>query len=130
MITMTFDNIAEFENKIWKQKMALCGKAMEVNKVQKVIFVHGTFAGDDPLGIFGVMEAFGVPSVITNVFKETAIKIKNRSMDDLGNFTEDYIASFMTGVDHEIDCKSFDWSSRNNHIGRLLAVPKIEATLV
>jgi len=50
-------------------------------------------------------------------------------MGDLGNFTQDYVAAFKTGIQQPIDCATWDWSSRNNHIGRLLAVPELAATL-
>ena len=127
MIKMTFDKFAEFETDPWKKAMVQHGEAMQKSNVRKVIFVHGTFAGDDPLGVYLVMERLGVPSVITKRFKDISKEITNKNMDDLGNFPDDYITSFSDGIEHDIECKSFIWSSENNHIGRLLTIPTLAA---
>lgn len=129
MKTMKFDNIAEFKTQDWQQKMAKCGESMQANKVQKVVFASGTFVGNDPFGIFRILEDFGVLPVITDEFKDILKKVRNKAIDDLGNFAEDYIPSFTTGINHGIECCLYPWSSENNHIGRLLAVPGLAARL-
>jgi hypothetical protein len=69
---MKFDNIAEFENETWKKEMSQLGETMQQRNVRKVIFIHGTFTGDDPLGIFEVMKSLGMPVVATDAFKNLA----------------------------------------------------------
>jgi hypothetical protein len=131
MTIKKFDNIAEFEKKSWQEAMAQQGAAMKKSKVRKVVFVHGTFAGDDPLGIFRLMRSWGIPSVATNMFEDIGKKIIDKNMDDLGNFTDDYISSYAAGVElgYNKDCMTHNWSSENNHIGRLLAVPELAAKI-
>ena len=130
MIQMTFDKFADFETDLWKKAMMLHGRAMQKRYVREVIFAHGTFVGDDPLGIYLVMERLGVPSVIIKRFKNISKEIADKNMDDLGNFPDHYISSFSDAIEHDIKCKSFTWSSENNHIGRLLAVPTLAAYIV
>lgn len=129
MIQMNFDEVAEFESDPWKESMARNGEAMKSGNVRKVLFVHGTFAGNDPFGIYGVLKSLGVSSGITDVLEGMSEKIKHRSLDDLGNFPDDYVLSFSQGINHGIECVSSDWSSENNHIGRLLAVPELASNI-
>ncbi len=129
MISMIFDAMAEFESETWKEEMARNGEAMKSESVRKVLFVHGTFAGNDPFGIYGVMKQLGVHSGITDTLEEMSEKIKDKTLDDLGNFPDDYIDSFSEGINHGIECVSSGWSSENNHIGRLLAVPELVADI-
>lgn len=121
--------MSEFESGPWKEAMARNGEAMKSENVRKVFFVHGTFAGNDPFGIYGVMKQLGVYSGITDALEEMSEKIKHKSLDDLGNFPDDYILSFTKGINHGIESISLGWSSENNHIGRLLAVPELASKI-
>lgn len=129
MISMAFDEIAEFESEPWKKEMDRNGEAMKSGNVRKVLFVHGTFAGNDPFGFYGVMKQLGVSSGVTEILEIMSEKLKDITLDDLGNFPDGYIDSFHEGIHHNIECVSSGWSSENNHIGRLLAVPELAADI-
>jgi hypothetical protein len=120
------DMMIEFESTEWRQAMSRLGKRMSDGQVGRVFFVHGTFAGDDPLGIVNVLTALGAPALMTEKLKHYAKKITDKTLDDLGNFTREYVTTFVKGTGYaESDCETFNWSSENNHIGRLAKVPDL-----
>ena len=120
-----FDKIEDYESTSWKQKMKESGKAMADNGVRQTIFVHGTFVGGDPIGILGIMKSFGISSRITDLLEKTGKTFNDLIVKDLGNFTEEYITSYSESINNNIDCRRFNWSSENNHIGRLLSLPNL-----
>ena len=129
MDIINFEEIAEYQTPSWKQKMEEYGNVMGNKHVRQTIFVHGTFVGEDPFGMFQIMKSFGVSSRITDFFKKHGKKLTDILVDDLGNFTEDYITSYLEAIKKKIDCRRFNWSSENNHIGRLLSLPELAKDL-
>lgn len=109
--------------------MDQAGQTLQKNKVRNVIFVHGTFAGNDPLGINWLLEERGAPSWITRQFKKFNREIANAILNDLGNFTNRYVRQFSseinTSVKQKIACTNYLWDGQNNHIGRLEAIPDL-----
>ena len=56
MKKIRFNENTEFGGDVWKERMARNGVALKKNNVRQVIFVHGTFAGDDAFGLFSFFE--------------------------------------------------------------------------
>ena len=135
METIILEKTAAFGTEPWNKEMAQLGKKMLTAKVHNVIFVHGTFAGNDPLGMLGVMGKLSKVSLVFAKIPLLAKKLKVISkdnidsiVDDLGNFPAKDIEAYATAL--KINCTSFNWTSENNHIGRLLEVPNLAADIV
>ncbi len=122
MVTRPFEITTEFETPAWKQQMEACGISMRQHFVREVVFVHGTFVGEDPFGILAIFKSLGVSERLTELCEKQGKKLTDSTMDDLGNFVEDYSVSFAKAINNNINCRRFNWSSENNHIGRLLSV--------
>lgn len=120
------------------ENMSQAGQKLQKKNVRSIIFVHGTFVGEDPLGINWRLEQNDVPSWITTQFNKSTKGAVDAIFKDLGNFTNDYLDKFKREINesvesiNEIECSIYPWDGQNNHIGRLKAVPdlvqKIAAT--
>lgn len=123
---MEFEDIVPFNSNLrkledqspeWQNKMRDLGRRLKEAKVGLIYFVHGTFAGEDPLGLVKLFEQrypyFGWLCKVSN--KE----IINTAMGDCGNYTSEYVKLFKMAIDTEICCDEFIWNSENNHLGRL-----------
>jgi hypothetical protein len=135
MEKIKFDKIAAFGTELWKKEMAQLGGAMLSAKLSRIFFVHGTFAGTDPLGLLGVIGKLTRPSFLFAKLPLFAKKLQLLSkniidnvVDDLGNFPAKDIKTYAAALG--IDCTPFNWTSENNHIGRLLEVPNLAADIV
>ena len=124
-----FEEIEEYQSPAWHQKMEVSGKAMKDSHVRQTIFVHGTFVGGDPFGLLGSLPRFGISSMVGAFLEEQGKTFTDFVVGDLGNFTEEYITAYSEAIGNNIECRKFDWSSANNHIGRLLAVPNLAENL-
>ncbi|MEO2045700.1 MAG: hypothetical protein ABGX16_03905 [Pirellulales bacterium] len=106
---------AEFHDRI-----AATGAAMGQAGVVAVYCVHGTFAGNDALGLMTEL-ARVVPSL-----SKTLSQFGKQTVDwvagEMGNFTPAYVAAMESGLSagagRSIPVIRFNWSSQNNHIGR------------
>jgi len=131
MITLTFDLDPEEipESPRWKCQMTQLGATMANNNVRRIFFAHGTFAGDDPLGInslIGNLErARGIQLFKTETLRKFTKHAFDNLVKDSGNFTVDYINSFGAAIQNDICCKPFVWSSGNNHMARLIGAVKL-----
>ncbi len=104
-------------------EMTTSGIVFKRKKVRHVSLVHGTFAGNDALGLFNLLE----PAVlkwtgstkITDQLREGGKKLLDNVVKDLGNFTPDYAAAFSKALGKLIDFQLFTWGSGNFHLARL-----------
>jgi len=100
--------------------LAAAGAAFGRARVAAVYCVHGTFAGNDALGLLTELARFapGLSEVLSRVGKRTVDLIA----DEAGNYTPEYVAAFQAGLSagagRTIPVRLFNWSSQNNHIGR------------
>ena len=97
--------------------------------VQKVLLVHGTFAGDDPFGIHALMRAgaetlpaaarLAVNPVIDRLSEQTK-RLTDVITADVANYSDGYRKRFQTlvGDDPEVSRLEPTWSSENNHVAR------------
>jgi len=85
MPEIMFNKIAEVGTTPWIDKMEDCGKKMSDNHVRQAIFVHGTFVGGDPLGIFGIMKSVGTKHGV-KFFNATLYFRSTKTLDRLTRF--------------------------------------------
>lgn len=125
MQKFVFNDDTVFGSDEWKKRMAENGKVLKDHKVKEIVFVHGTFAGNDAFGMFSFMEplrqAFPHAKPIVEKMKEYAKHSVNFFAKDLGNFSPDYRDAFHNAVG-EIPCELFVWSGGNYHLARLRGV--------
>ena len=107
--------------------------------VQKVLLVHGTFAGDDPFGIHAMMRA-GAESLpataklaanpVIDRLSEQTKRLTDTITADVANYSDGYRKRFQTlvGNDPEVERLEPTWSSENNHIAPFASISSIRTT--
>lgn len=92
-------------------------------RVKNILFVHGTFVGDDP---------FHLLTLIENSFLEgdnhfiTKIKAGTRALGaaltkDLGNFSNEHVEQIQKYSKDDVHVENITWSSANHHLARVKA---------
>ena len=131
MIRTAFSQLPDEEpgSSNWTEQMTEAGRQLAASRVRRVIFAHGTFAGDDP---FGLNTFLGRLSAATGVqlFKVDQLKRLTKHVIDLltkdsANFTEQYIQSFASVLPDSINCLPFVWSGANHHQARLAGTVRL-----
>jgi hypothetical protein len=117
----------------WREAMRAAGDRLAAANVGAVVFVHGTFAGTDPLSAYGLVERAlpGVGRTVARRLRKTTRVCVDRLLGDLGNFGPSYVRLFEGAIGGAIPCTTFVWSSENHHVGRLegaLALLRVLAT--
>ena len=118
------------QSPFWRDKMLFYGRAMRKANVKAVFFTHGTFTGNDPLGIVRFLKVVypNLPPNIEARIRAIIRKNNNRFLRDSGNFTPEYVAFFSKALGG-IPCHEFVWSSENHHVGRLRSAIILGETL-
>ena len=126
---LTFEPICDFntENKTyaaqsydWQFHMKQVGKKFNQYQIKNIIFVHGTFAGDDPFDILRIIsETTSLSPTMQETIRQILKKSKNSLFKDLGNFDDEYVALIEEAINHSIKCHNFTWSSANHHLARV-----------
>ncbi len=110
--------------------MARVGARFRESNVCAVVFVHGTFAGDDPLAVAKLLRA--VPAVGQRLHRPLRALTKSgidAVLGDLGTFSTSYAKLFGRAIGSSITCSRFMWSSENHHAARLEATLDLARTL-
>jgi hypothetical protein len=113
--------------KFRKQKVLARKGSMQAHKVRLVLLVHGTFAGDDALGLFELLEP--INKKLANKLKNKGKRLTNTLVNDVGNYTPEYADALSHALADEIACELFIWSSGNFHLARLEGTIKLAQTL-
>jgi hypothetical protein len=88
--------------------------------VSAVVFVHGTFAGADPLSIGRVARALpAVGEAVHRVVRSATKSGIDALLGDTNTFGEGYASLFAAAIGSDIPCTRFVWSSENHHAARL-----------
>ncbi len=104
-----------------KERMAEYGKQMKRNEVSHIYFVHGTWAGDSPMGFLS-----RIPDIPFNRQLRKVVKINvDKTMGDLGNYTESYRDLFEQSLGGDIPCDRINWGSGNYHRARVKGAIKL-----
>lgn len=101
----------------WRQKAEECGDALARAQVRAIFLSHGTFVGDDPFGMVGVLQSLGAPGL--GLVRRFTKKLLHQIAGDNGNFTPEYVQLLEDSLKHRIPCRDFTWSSENHHAARL-----------
>jgi len=125
MTTLTFDENEIFETDEWKQKMSANGGILKRNNVRLVLLVHGTFAGDDALGLFELLAP--VNKTLADSLRKKGKALIDGLSKDVGNYTTEYADALGNALD--IACELLIWSSGNYHIARLKGAVKLAQEL-
>ncbi|MFT7642881.1 MAG: hypothetical protein ACI9G1_004640 [Pirellulaceae bacterium] len=107
------------------------GQAFRRANVLCVYLIHGTFVGNDAVGLIRKVARF---------FPDAAQKLKSYQkqvleaiVDDCGNFTESHRSDFENAIaespESPIPVRLFNWSSENLHIGRADGAVRLIDTL-
>ena len=97
--------------------------------VQKVLLVHGTFAGADPFGIHALMRGVAEPlpaparlamNPVIDRLSEQTKRMTDAITADVANYSDQYRARFETLVegDPAVERLKPTWSSENSHRAR------------
>jgi hypothetical protein len=108
----------------WRGAMSELGQRLIASDVRAVVFVHGTFAGDDPISIARFARtALGEDAerVLRRFFKTKL----DAWLGDAANYPPEYVRLFESAIGGAIPCVPFVWSSENHHIGRAIAAVRL-----
>lgn len=133
MTDLVFDEIEAFESSEWEEKISPTGKILKDKGVRQILLVHGTFAGNDALGLFDLLEPIEQEvtgfTTLSKLLKVKGKDLLDRIAGDIGNYTPEYVESMGSALGHQIDCKLFTWGSGNFHLARLRGVVDLAADL-
>lgn len=102
------------------ERIAAAGRTFGDAGVVAVYLVHGTFAGNDILGLLTELARYarGLSEALRKVGKGALDAV----IGETGNYTAEYAAHLeehlSAGAKRSIAVRRFNWSSHNNHVGR------------
>ncbi len=126
---VTFAPIASEGMDEWRLAMKTVGDRMQHAGVRLVVFVHGSFVGDDPLAVARVVEeaAPAFPDIARALRGFTRTQV-SRLLGDLSNFSADYIETFAAATG--IDAIGHTWSGENHHAARVQGAVRLARAMV
>jgi hypothetical protein len=126
---VTFTPLASEGMEEWGLAMKAVGERMRHAGVRLVVFVHGSFVGDDPLAVARVVEeaAPAFPDIARALRGFTRTQV-SRLLGDLSNFSTDYIEAFAAATG--IDAIGHTWSGENHHAARVQGAVRLARAMV
>lgn len=104
----------------WQAAMHEVGLTLKSQGVRHILLAHGTFVGDDPVGLVNFSRIV-LPGLSPRLVRRirTSVKAYNNFLaQDLGNFPP--IAIKLMERSLGIPCSDFTWSSANHHWARMV----------
>lgn len=119
------------QSNMWRTQMHEQGNRLIAADVRSIYFVHGTFVGNDPIGIIDAIKNVypDLNPILERELKELAKKNNDLLLKDTGNFLPEYINLFEKAIGDKIPCHAFNWSSGNHHVARLKGAIKLIKTI-
>ena len=118
-----FNECETFLSDEWKAGMLVNGSVLKNHKVRQVLLVHGTFAGNNALGIFDILlpveQILSGSTVLVDKLKEVGKGLIDDLVKDIGNYTPEYETALNDGLENGIFCERFIWGSGDFHLARL-----------
>lgn len=111
----------------YEERLATACEPLVQDNLAAVYLVHGTFAGNDPLGSLTELQRFapGLAERLRRIWKS----LFDKFIGETGNYTVNFARRFQKGLStaarREIAVHRFNWSSQNNHIGRADAAVRL-----
>jgi hypothetical protein len=107
--------------------MAAAGRAFADAGVAAIYLIHGTFAGNDALGLYTELERIA-PSLAQSLRRVTK-RAFDAVLGETGNYTAQFAArmeqALSAGAQRTIPVRRFNWSSMNHHIARADAAVRL-----
>jgi hypothetical protein len=128
-VRVAFTPLASEGMEEWAVAMKAVGERMRHAGVRLVVFVHGSFVGDDPLAVARVVEeaAPAFPDIARALRGFTRTQV-SRLLGDLSNFSTDYIETFAAATG--IDAIGHTWSGENHHAARVQGAVRLARAMV
>ncbi len=98
----------------YEQAMARSGEAYRAARVRAIYLMHGTFAGDDAMGLVRLLERIAPDAArkLRQLSKDTFDKLAK----DSGNYTAAYADEFQRFA--KVPVERVAWSGENHHLAR------------
>ena len=103
------------------------GQEIKKKKVSSIYILHGTFVGEDPFHLIGLLEN-SLPKIsheIINKIRQNTKKGQDLFTKDLGNFVEDHVDLLKSMTLGSVPVYNFTWSSGNHHYARVIGAIKL-----
>ena len=114
--------IDPYKSPDWQNMMAMISKRLKNHQIQKIIFLNGTFMGEDP---FDVLKALPyLPISLKKFIIRLSRFLREVIFKDGAQFTRDYLETLQRALE-DVQIISFPWSSTNHHLGRLEAAKRL-----
>ncbi len=115
----------------WRAEMSTIGGRLRGARVKRIVFVHGTFVGNDTLGVAHALnrtfpKAGGALARAALLFSK---RQSDRLLGDNANYVSSYVDLFAEAIGGAIPCASFVWSSENHHVGRVHGAARLAREL-
>jgi hypothetical protein len=107
--------------KEWQVAADELAQRLESHHVKDVVFVHGTFVGEDPFGLFRLLEEnLGeLGNTVESLLKRLLASKRSRLLDDNAQFVGDYVSLVDRAFGGRVRANAYSWSSENHHAGRV-----------
>lgn len=107
--------------------MAAAGRRFSHAGVAAIYCLHGTFAGNDALGLFTELERFAPRAA--HALRRATKGAFDWLIGETGNYTHAYVERMETalaaGAERPIPVRRFHWSSQNHHLSRADAAVRL-----
>lgn len=105
----------------WRSRMETLGNRLRAARVAGIYLVHGTFVGDDLLGLSHLLSHWSTAA--GEQLRRFEKRVADWIVRDSGNYTADYASLFEFGLNplpgvRPIPVQLFHWTSENHHLGR------------
>lgn len=111
---------AEPSSPEFAQRLAAAGETFGRANVAAVYCIHGTFCGNDPLGL--LTELSRAAPRLSETLRRASKGVADFFLGETGNYTPGFAARMerllSDGAERPIDVRLFHWSSLNHHVGR------------
>ncbi|MEM1025949.1 MAG: hypothetical protein AAGD10_17510 [Myxococcota bacterium] len=101
----------------WRAGMAGFGRRFRELGIDHIVFIHGTFVGNDPISVSSTLKTLA-PSIDWSARVGPLLKgTTNLVFKDHGNFTPAYVRLAEEAL--QVPAHLFVWGSENHHLSRL-----------
>jgi len=121
----------EAQHPRWREGMRVVGDALRRAGVRRIVFVHGTFVGDDPLSLVAAMRVLlgKLNPALEHTVRALTKAKSDQLLGDFANYSPEYVSLFGDALGGDIPCTSLVWPSANHHLARLRGAISLVRTL-
>ena len=125
---VAFTRLAAEGTPEWQGAMEDLGTRMRTAGTRVIVFVHGSFVGDDPLALARTLEG-AVPAFpdLARALRGFTRAQVSRLLGDLSNFPRDYVDSLRAATG--VEAIDFTWSGENHHAARVQEAVRLTRAL-